>query len=121
MQESIILMDHIHVNCSYKIANFTNDGVHDSILNVSMETFDTIENILVSAIIKVPANEKDKNYLKEFYRIAVHMKKLFNGIEASFVSNIRHSIDFELKFPFQKVESQTYHEHQSNCRVSINR
>lgn len=88
-----------------------NDGVHDSLINSTMTVFETIENIFVSVIIKVPADKNDKHYQKEFYRTTADMKKLLSGIEASFVAkvvmeNFRKSVDFELKFPFQKVEVQ---------------
>lgn len=87
---------------------FINVKGEDSSINATMDIFEKIDNVLISIVLKVPADEKDKNYQKEFYKTTVDLKKLFKGVEASFVSkvimeNFKDSVDFDLKFPFQKV------------------
>lgn len=107
------MVDHINVNCNYKVVNLTvkvlNDGSGGSLLNATLELFETIENFLASIIVRVPANEKDKNYQKEFYRTTIDFKKVLKGIQPSFVAkvimeNFQKAADFEVKFPFQKVK-----------------
>lgn len=74
----------------------------------SLQLFKVLEKALIAVVVKVQADEDDKNCEKDFFRTTIDLKKLFSGGKGSFVSkilmeNFFTTIDFEPNFPFQKV------------------
>lgn len=74
-----------------------------------MNSLVEIQKLMAFIVMKVPENDKDKNYQKEFFRTSIDFQKIFNGVQGSFISKIlteslfKHA-DFQLKFPFKKVK-----------------
>lgn len=90
-----------------------NDGEHDSLMSWSLELFKVLEKATIAVIVKVQENEKDLNCVKDFFRTTVDLQKLFKGAQGSFVAkvlmeNFFTSIDFEPKFPFEKVRNYIF-------------
>lgn len=92
------------------MVNFSiqNDGVHDTIINFYAETFAVIEKMSGHVRITTPMNDDDKTYEKEFFRTSVDVEKLMKGVQGNFVikvflENFLKSIEFEPKFPMNKV------------------
>lgn len=90
----------------------SNDGIHDSSIDVIVETFAVIEKLMAHVKINVPADENDKVYQKEFLRTSIDVKRLFDGVQGNFIfkvfmENFMKSFEVEPKFPLRKVK-QTY-------------
>lgn len=85
------------------------DGSHDCIMNVTITSFSQVEKMLVYITIKMPEDETDKTYRKEFMKSTFDVSRILNGIYGSpvvsvFMSNFLKSCDFELKMPFPPVK-----------------
>lgn len=91
------------------VSNFTFnhicDGSHDCIMNVTITSF---EKMLLYITLKMPEEETDKTYRKEFMKSTFDVSRILNGIYGSpivsvFMRNFLKSCDFELKMPFSPV------------------
>lgn len=93
--------------------SFVNDGIYDTFVNVSYESFVDIHGVTFNFILRVPETSSDKNYGREFIRTSVNVEKFLNGNRGNFMTAILLEqllkfIDFEAKFPLQKVFTATY-------------
>lgn len=92
---------------SIKIDTF-NDGVHDSVLNITIEhKFDVLQMRMLVKV-NLPIDKRDTTYQRELFQTNVDVEKLFKGITGTFVlntfmENFRDCIDFEPKLPFRAV------------------
>ena len=110
--EYLLYYEDVKVNCNENIVNLTitliNDGIHDTVSNITIETFVEIEKVVSTVVIKIPASSKDKEYQREVFRTSIDFQRFFNGVEGGFISkvireNLLKSIEFDLKFPFKAV------------------
>lgn len=86
----------------------SNDGIHDSMIDIDLETLAVIEKMMVHVKINFALDKNDKTYQREFFQTSVDVKRLQDGVQGSFVikmflENFYKSIDFEPKFPLKKV------------------
>lgn len=91
--------------------NYTliNDGIHPYSLNVTIETLAVITKLLIYIKIRVPENENDENYQREFISTVIDVEKALRGLQKNSIVNklIENSLktsDVELKFPIKKVK-----------------
>lgn len=91
-----------------------NDGVHDTVASADFDLKCDLEKFKVEVIMKLPENEKDEKYKREFFRTSVDVAKFFNGVGGSnfimkvIMETVLKSIDFEPKFPMKKVNTFKY-------------
>lgn len=111
-QESLIIVNQINVNNNYQHGNLTtkltNDGVHDSVINATLETFSTFGKMTMIIRLNIPLNDQDNEYRREFFKTSVDVGKFFQGVQTNFVVKtfsdvFLKSADFEPKLPFPKV------------------
>lgn len=89
--------------------SFFNDGIHDTIVNASIESIVEIHGITLNFIAKCPDTSSDLSYQRVFLRTSVNVDKFINGNRGNFMTailleQILKKLDFELKFPLPKVE-----------------
>lgn len=98
-----------------------NDGVHDTLINITAYLFVTLQKLRVKMRIKMPQDESDKLFQREFMRTTIDVDKLFSGVEGSFVVRVfmekfASTLDFDLKFPFLPVSrSMILKNNKSEC------
>lgn len=88
--------------------SFFNDGIHDTVFNVVMETFVDIYGLTINFVLKLPETSSDTKYGREFLRTSVSIDKFLNGnrgnyLVALLLDQVMKYIDFEIKFPLPKV------------------
>lgn len=107
-----LLVDHIIYSCNEEVTNASitvyNDGIHDSLIDLAIETFQVIERMVVQVKINIALDKNDKEMTKEFIKTSVDVGKLMSGVQGNFIfkvflENFFKSIDFEPKLPFPKV------------------
>lgn len=107
------MIDKLLVSNNYKYNNQTfnvsNDGVHDSLVNSTYISAVDIERMILNFKVKVPANELDENYQKDFFQTTIDVEKFLKGVRGNYVintfmGNFVKSLDFEPSFPFKKVK-----------------
>lgn len=122
IQECTVLVHHIAVSYNEKLAtlwfNISNDGIHDSLINVTSEFFVDFEKITCNVKINIPENKNDQNYRREVHKTSLDLQKFFEGVQGSFFSrvmleNIYQSINFVPGFPMKKVKLE-------NINVRVN-
>lgn len=111
-KRSIVIIDHINVNCNHEFINLTfkvfNDGINSSVIGVTVDLFADVARTMMKLKVNIPQDENDKNYGREVLHTSIDLAKLFNGVQAKFLAKIMMeillcAIDFELKFPFKRV------------------
>jgi hypothetical protein len=95
------------VKINYTISN---DGISSVSGNVTVENLAVITKMLNYFKIKIPENENDKSYQKEFLKTVIDAEKALNGVQSNIlVSNLVHSFlksgEQEIKFPIAKVSA----------------
>lgn len=95
--------------CNISI-NMINDGIHDTLMNVTVTTFVEVKKVLLYLSIKLPESSNDKQYKREFLKTSFDIEKLFNGIFSNFIGravmeNFKSTANFELKFPFKPART----------------
>lgn len=96
------------MNCNDKLGNLSIKVADGSTITATYDSLVVIEKMMMQLKIMVPADDNDKSFQKEFFRTSIDVQKLFNGIQGNFIvkvmmENFFKSIDFEPKFPLQKV------------------
>lgn len=124
----VILVDQVKIALAdTSLANgsitFINDGVHDSIMNLSVQFFRTILNIKTEAKIYAPEDKNDKTYRRIFFQTTVDAARLLRGIEGNFVikvfmENFLKCLDFKPKFPLKPVSSLKFSHENISFSVS---
>lgn len=75
--------------------------------NASIQTLAVFSKALLYCKVKIPENENDKSFKKDFINTVVDMEKSLKGNQNEWLSSLRDEllrrIDFELKFPMEKV------------------
>lgn len=94
--------------------SYVNDGVHDTIVNIRVDSNVTVHGCTIDLIARKPDSPSDTKYSREHFRIAINFEKFLQGSRgSSFSSRIAKVIfsqalkflDFDLKFPLEKVFS----------------
>lgn len=85
-----------------------NDGIHDTLLNVTLDIYKAVQNVFVDFQIRLPESSDDNNYRTVFFRSKINAKKILQGVRGNFlitlfVDTIVKSLDFDLTFPMKKV------------------
>lgn len=93
--------------------SYVNDGVHDTIVNIRVDSNVTVHGCTVDLIARKPDSPSDTKYSREHFRIAINFEKFLQSSSrgSSFSSRIAKVIfsqvlkflDFDLKFPLEKV------------------
>lgn len=96
-----------------QIANYTfnlfNDRVSSTIFNVTCELKADIAKAQIIFKISLPENDNDRSYSREFFKTSIDAVRIANGIQGnsilrSLAGSFLKAIDFEIKFPFKKVQ-----------------
>lgn len=104
----IFVVDRVKLNIDNKTANASlsllNDGIHDTVANITVNLFVPLLNIKIDGAIQYQ-DENDKMYKRTLIRSTFNVESIFKGIEGSYVirafmENFRKSIDFDPKLPF---------------------
>lgn len=102
-------------NCVSDVLNVTmdhfNDKIHNTMVNVTIEIYKPIMNILSLVEVALPESVSDENYQRIFFKSDFNLAKLMGGgnldkfqMAAFFIRAVLASADFELKFPIQPVD-----------------
>jgi hypothetical protein len=86
-----------------------NDGIQSSILCGALDLRVDLLKLIVRLIIRNQEDEQDRDYQHVFFQTSIDAEKFLKGIGAimflkGFIRDLKKSVDFELKFPFKKVE-----------------
>lgn len=86
------------------------EKILDSTMNMTIETFEQADEMKI--YVKVMLPDKSDTYNVEILNSVIDCKKLLNGIQGNFLAksimeNLMKSVDFDLKFPFKKVRTET--------------
>lgn len=88
----------------YSFQNYENKSFS---FNGTIQSLAVISKALLYYKLKIPENENDKNFKKEFINTVVDLEKSLKGNQNEWLSMIRDEIlkriDFEIKFPMEKV------------------
>lgn len=84
-----------------------NDGLHDTIMNVTLESFIDFDNVLVLSKLYLPEDKSGKSFTREYFRNSHDVSKITKAMKANalirmVVEDLLKSLDFELKFPNEK-------------------
>lgn len=87
-----------------------NDGIHDTKLNVTFETFFVIQKLVATLKVKIPENGDDQNYQREIFKTSVDVGKFFQGVQGSLLMKILYegyqkSINRPFIIPLPKVKT----------------
>lgn len=98
----------INVNSNEEYANMTVKVRNGNTIDVVFEFFADVKKLKIFTALNVPLYENDKDYQKEIFRASIDAEKMLKGIQKSYftkvlMENYFKAIDFELKFPFKKV------------------
>lgn len=85
-----------------------NDGLHDSLVNMTVQHFVTIENEMLYIKFNLPLFEGDQNYQRQVLSTVTDMKKFMKGVNGNFITKsilerLSTSVDFPLEFPLKPV------------------
>lgn len=100
--------------------NYTNNPRQDTVINATGTIFNDIENLIMYLKVNVQEDKNDEDFRKPFFRTVVDIKKLLIGTYGNYIAStlmdgIKKSTDFELKFPFKKVN----HFHAKLCNSNF--
>lgn len=98
--------NYAEMNCSLR-----NDGIHESVINVTADIFVEIEKMRIFFKVNFPDDKNDNGYRREYIKIAIDADKIIKGVTGNFVSkilmqNMIESMDYDPTFPLKKVENQ---------------
>lgn len=85
-----------------------NDGIHNTVLNVTAKIFQQIENMFCLVELRLPEGSSDQNFQRSFFKTSLDVNKVIKGVRGnqliSFIyDKISESVDFEMKFPLKPV------------------
>lgn len=85
-----------------------NDRIHNTVANITVELYQPIDNVFIAAELRLPESQGDRSYGKMYFRTRLDAKKLLKGVRGHmlislFFDLITESMDFEPKFPADKV------------------
>lgn len=88
--------------------NYTHDARRNSIVDVNFTTFITVTSERIYVKARVPENENDWEFKREFLSTVVETEKIYRGMHSNpllkiFCSDIFKSMEFDMKFPFPPV------------------
>lgn len=88
----------------------SNDETHDSLINITIDLFVTIKEMIVAVCIKLPEDDSDIAYRRVFVRSTINVNRFFKDMKGSFLvkamgENFLKSLDFEPKFPLTPVKT----------------
>lgn len=115
---SIVFFNRINSNPAIKYLeqNFSifNDGVHNSLLNVSSHFLVTAEKLKIAIAIELPRDDQDKDYQRTLFKSTFDLDKMSADSNGSFFvkaifRNVFCSFDRPLKFPILAVSSNYIH------------
>jgi hypothetical protein len=86
-----------------------NDGIHDTVMNITADLLNPINNLFIIAEFRLSESATDRNYEKVLFRSNLDGKKLLKGIRGNYlislyVDILTRSADFKLAFPFKRVK-----------------
>jgi hypothetical protein len=89
--------------------NLLNDDVHDTVMNLTIQSFVDVDDITIFLKLAIPADDSDRKYSQEIMNTRVNCKSVLKGFNSNYVvktflDSVLKAIDFELKFPFKKVK-----------------
>lgn len=102
----------VSVECNGKVmaVNVTlkNDDVHDTITNVTIETFVDLQNILVGVKLFFPESKNEECCTSEYFRTSVDVRRISKALKGNTLvrmvtEEVAKSMDFKLEFPIKKV------------------
>lgn len=112
-QKSLVIVDHVRKtrldkNIEVNVTVF-NDGIHDSLLNVSLFYSVKVFAMKVAWEIRIPENDEDDQYRKIFMRSNVDVGKMITNLKGipvvtSILSNVIKSMSSMPSFPFPAVK-----------------
>lgn len=114
-KSATFILNNLIVDYNKEFLNVTaevfNDGVNASVLNATIAISTVVEKVLLYLKVTLQENQNDEKYGKDFIRTVVDADKLLKGIYGNFIAknlmeNFFTSIDFDPKFPLQKVWSK---------------
>lgn len=90
--------------------NIYNDGVHTTLINVTVEIYKTILSLKCYLKVSQAANKFDLKYSQPGLNTVFDVASILNGavvnpLAKPFLANFYKSIDYEPKFPFPPVSS----------------
>lgn len=85
-----------------------NDGLHDTLINMTVQYFVTIETEMLYIKFNLPLYEGDDRYQRRILSTVTNMNKFMKGVNGNFVTKsilerLSLSIDFPLEFPLEPV------------------
>lgn len=88
-----------------------NDGIHDSILNFTVETHVVLENLIAICKVCLPEDENDTTYERVYLKTAIDLKKMTRSVKVNwiikiFIVKVLESFDLKLEFPMKKVRKR---------------
>lgn len=92
-----------YVNCTT-----FNDNIQDTRLNIFIQTYEDLENVFAVYTIFLKDSDYDKKISRILFQTNINMKKLFNGVQGSYVltqfyETLQNSIGVKLEMPLKKV------------------
>lgn len=69
------------VKSIFKIRNYTSES--SSVLNISFQLLQTIENIKAEVQLRFPESPEDEQYLREIFRTSIDIAKIFKSLKAT--------------------------------------
>lgn len=113
-QNAVIIISELVGNhdrniCSYDQILF-NDGVHDTVINITFETFVVLDKMLVHLKFLEKEFPSDQIFRKEHFSTTFDVSRFFKGVQGNFIIKIfaesfLKSLTFAVPtFPLQKVE-----------------
>lgn len=88
--------------------NVINDGIHNTVMNVTADLYQTIENLFIDSEVRLEESPGDRNYGKIFFRSKMDGRKVLQGVRGNYLISILvdlvlKSMDFVPKLPAEKV------------------
>lgn len=108
----LIYIDRFTNECNSRTGNisiaFTHDKEGQSVTNVTICMFVTIEKLRVYIKINLKENQNDREYRREFIRTIIDVEKLTKGIQKNkmvkgFMEDLMKSMECKLIFPLKPV------------------
>jgi hypothetical protein len=91
------------VKTNYSIT--LNDAVHGYSIDLTIETFVVITKMWTYFTVRIPQDENDKSFQREFIKTVYDIEKADknNFLISMLVRNLKESSETEIKFPIPKV------------------
>ncbi|CRK89142.1 CLUMA_CG002903, isoform A [Clunio marinus] len=82
-QNSFIIIDHINMNFNKNITNISytlqNDGIHSTLINLTIETFYEVVKSRITGSINFPENDRDREYKRQYFKTSLDTARLLKG------------------------------------------